>query len=131
MRQFIVALMLMSCAAFAQDAQLDREQVDLNVLAGISTFTLDGQLKVFEAPMAAGLQYKGLDKDIDIGYYLAPVISEGELSNSSLSMMVYTSVYKDFGFGFGYRFWEAGEGVVPAKKSRLYLSFNFSLIGRN
>ena len=116
---------------FAQEAQIDREVLDIDVLAGISIFTLDGDVKVFEAPMAIGLKYKEIDEDINIGFYVAPVIDEGQTSNSSLSVMFYTTLFKDFGFGFGYKFWRSGVGAIDPRKENLFLSFNFSLLKFN
>jgi len=127
----ILALMLAVFQLKAQQAQINREVLDIDVLAGISTFSLDGQVKVFEAPMAIGLKYKQIDEDVNVGLYVAPVIDEGQTSNSSLSTMLYVTLFKDFGCGFGYKFWKAGIGMVEPKKENLFLSFNFSLIKFN
>lgn len=131
MKKSILAILLIAGLAFSQEAQINREVLDIDVLAGISTFSLDGQVKVFEAPMAIGLKYKQIDEDVNVGLYFAPVIDEGNGSNSSLSTMLYTTLFKDFGIGFGYKFWRSGVGLVEPKKENLFLSFNFSLLKFN
>ena len=131
MRKLILILLLTASFALAQEAQINREVLDIDVLTGISTFSLDGQVKVFEAPMAVGLKYKEFDEDINVGLYVAPVIDEGQSSNSSLSVMLYTSIFKEFGLGFGYKFWKINQGMVEPEKQNLFLSFNFSLLKIN
>lgn len=135
MKKFIIILITLLFAftyGKAQQAQINREVLDIDILAGISTFSLDGQVKVFEAPMAVGLKYKEVDEDVNVGLYFAPVIDEGQdYSNSSLSTMLYVTLFKDFGLGFGYKFWRSGVGIVEPKKNNLFLSFNFSLLKFN
>ena len=124
----LLILLLLCSFGFAQQAQLDKDVIDIDVLAGLSTYSFDGHLEIFKSPLAVGLKYKGLDPDIDVGLYLSPVISIGDTDESSLSVMLYTSIYKNLGAGLGYRFWEFDIGLVKPTKARLYLSFNFSLL---
>lgn len=119
---------LFSASPIQGQSMPDSSDWEFSVLSNFSTFTLDGQFKVFEAPIGFGVAHT--PSIFDIGLFIAPVIQiEDETVVVDLSTILHGRAFDKFGLGFGYTWWTTNIGLIEPTKSNLFFTLSYELLG--
>jgi len=106
----VCSIFLFSTVGFADEELSFSLRGD--VLTSPIKLTLDGEQTVFKAPGLFGvvMDVNILGLTISPGLYLAFEIDTNEDGDFKLGNAIHIGVWKNFGFGFFYDFWQSGEG---------------------
>jgi hypothetical protein len=97
---------------------------------------LDGTFDAFSAGIGGGVSYKWLTPKkryhYELGLYLAPQITKIENADAraTVAVLLHAVLYKSFGIGFGYHFWQSGVGLVEPDKPTLFFTAGIGLTNK-